>query len=346
MRSLLICAMLAACVLVHPARAAKQQAAAADEPQAREEPPASSRTVVLDPEAPRAAAASASWSVLLPTWLALVGVSVLIGLQLRRRSLATTAEEPAGVSNVYAVLDKAFEDISDDIRTMRRELAALAGMEGRLREALTALGPELAQKMGAILDGRERTQRAVEAREDRSRARAALDERLREPQLARPLTLAVAVDHAIATLEREGVEVDGDFSSYRSLARDVTRLRQAAETTGTNGEQLGASLDRVAQRAAALTEEHRPLLLLDIVDRLARKQSLRSELQALLRALGLEEVPVQIGSLLREVSDLDVVGTEGTGQRPLIDALVLHGYRSTENGVVVRRPRVRVRLQP
>src|SRR5438132_14404601 len=140
MRSLLIGAVLAACVLVHPAGAAK--AAAANEPQAREGPPVSSRTVVLDPEAPRAAAASASWSVLLPTWLALVGVSVLIGLQLRRRSLATTAEEPAGVSNVDAVLDK-FEDISDDIRTMRRELAALAGMEGRLREALTALGPEL-----------------------------------------------------------------------------------------------------------------------------------------------------------------------------------------------------------
>src|SRR5438046_4469534 len=158
MRSLLIGAVLAACVLVHPAGAAK--AAAANEPQAREEPPASSRTVVLDPEAPRAAAASASWSVLLPTWLALVGVSVLIGLQLRRRSLATTAEEPAGVSNVDAVLDK-LEDISDDIRTMRRELAALAGMEGRLREALTALCPELPQTMGAILDGRERTQRAV-----------------------------------------------------------------------------------------------------------------------------------------------------------------------------------------
>src|SRR5437016_9913548 len=101
MRSLLIGSVLAACVLVHPAGAAKQQAAAADEPQAHEEPPVSSRTVVLDPEAPRAAAAGAPWFVLLPAWLALVGVSVLVGLQLRRRSLAIPAEQPAGVSNVY-----------------------------------------------------------------------------------------------------------------------------------------------------------------------------------------------------------------------------------------------------
>jgi hypothetical protein len=67
---------------------------------------------------------------------------------------------------------------------------------------------------------------------------------------------------------------------------------------------------------------------------------------ALVKALGLEEVPIPKGQLRpAELGDYEVVRMSGAGERVRVVGVELSGYRVVKSGRVLRKPKVEVRAE-
>jgi hypothetical protein len=59
----------------------------------------------------------------------------------------------------------------------------------------------------------------------------------------------------------------------------------------------------------------------------------------------LEEVEIATGSVHRDLDEFEVVSAEGRGNRAIISEVLENGYRLTETGTVLKRPKVRVHFE-
>lgn len=120
----------------------------------------------------------------------------------------------------------------------------------------------------------------------------------------------------------------------------------------------GDDLDGAAARAEGkfkeveaaredLERKHKPLCLVDLLEKASGYQGLEESANNLRELLNLEEVPVSVGTEpeAQQMEELDVVARKGHGGRIIISEVLDKGYRLKETGAVVRKPRVVVSLE-
>lgn len=144
------------------------------------------------------------------------------------------------------------------------------------------------------------------------------------------------------------------FAAYTNVVEQAGSLKEKLDsfnitgsTTSVTDHQnlIGEELRSLEKAIKDLSEAHRPVWFVSLMEEARRDRSLEGNINELRSLLGLEEVIVIPGDEVRGLDELDVVGAEGAGSKRVVSELVERGYRERDTGVVICKPKVKVRLQ-
>jgi hypothetical protein len=94
-----------------------------------------------------------------------------------------------------------------------------------------------------------------------------------------------------------------------------------------------------------LKKYHRAGWFIDLLEETRRVPKVSADADRLKDLLGFEDVIVNPGMNIEEFSELEVVKVEGLGRKSVINEVLANGYRSRETGIVIKKPKVKVRLE-
>jgi len=108
---------------------------------------------------------------------------------------------------------------------------------------------------------------------------------------------------------------------------------------------IETELELFEESIESLAKAHRVVWFTSLLEEACRYAVLESQTDALRQLLNLELIEVVPGTTHLELQDFEVVSTDGMGRNSIISEVLENGYRSTESGALVKKPKVRVRLQ-
>jgi hypothetical protein len=203
----------------------------------------------------------------------------------------------------------------------------------------------------------EERQRAEQLRGSKAARRETLHKRLTElGQQSEILQIAMATKELLDQLPENSTEKAPfvrAFAGYLETATKAEHLRlklvgsQATSESQVNDSQneIESEFDSLEQLIEDLNRDHRALWFTSLLEESTRYPTLRSKADDLKRLLKLEEVQIEMGSVPRDLTEFEVVSADGRGKRPIISEVLENGYRLTDTGTVLKRPKVRVHFE-
>ncbi len=121
--------------------------------------------------------------------------------------------------------------------------------------------------------------------------------------------------------------------------RDLQELRMEFEALEATIEDISNAL-----REAEATQKEEDFL--PLIDAIEQYPQLKPHLREFMNLIGIEEIEVPVGKTLGEdVDQYEIWDVEGFGTRQVIVEVVVKGYRKSSTGEIIRKPRVKVRLE-
>ncbi|MEK6409789.1 MAG: hypothetical protein AABN34_22925 [Acidobacteriota bacterium] len=243
----------------------------------------------------------------------------------------------------------------------KQELAnvKLKEIHEELSEIPRAIGriPDLLREVLVKCLGRDRAENDKEingaTKELINGAKTKLDALLDQYHVSQVSTLVRPIIQDLEKASQSWEKFEKDFSPYLHVAKKIEELRGKLDGVESSQQipleeiQAGteAELESLRSDLEALVRNHRPLWFVDLIEEAGRYPSLHEAAESLKEALDLEEIQISLGSELRDIEDVEVVGTEGMGRMALISEVVENGYRQKETGALLRKPKVKVTLE-
>ncbi|HKZ40609.1 MAG TPA: hypothetical protein VJ044_06575 [Candidatus Hodarchaeales archaeon] len=109
-------------------------------------------------------------------------------------------------------------------------------------------------------------------------------------------------------------------------------------------EQLNKRIREIESLGHALTKNHRTVWFTALLDEASRFPSEQEKTLRLKGLLNLEEISLSPGQEIKNPRDVDVIGVEGTGDRTIVKEILQKGYQERTSGLVLKKPKVTVRL--
>jgi hypothetical protein len=199
----------------------------------------------------------------------------------------------------------------------------------------------------------EESRQAEELRQQKIARLGAAQDRLSEALKSDLVRVAGLIHKVIDELmERAETKIDlaDAFGKYLELDRQARELAERTnqfETSELLSQQtdIEREIESFEANLRDLEKEHRAAWFTDLLQETARYPSLHDQANELKQLLKLEEVQVQTGAMPDDLTELDVVSSEGRGSRAVISEVVENGYRLMETGTVLKRPKVRVHFE-
>jgi hypothetical protein len=142
------------------------------------------------------------------------------------------------------------------------------------------------------------------------------------------------------------------FLELIAQAEDVRRKLDDLESHGDQstqlmGEGLESEFKSLEETSAELTKSHRPAWFINLLAESSRHPSLQEKTENLKQLLKLEDICVEPHTELNndELGNMDVKDFVGHGNKPFIDKVLEKGYRVKDSDVIIKKPRVIIRLE-
>jgi hypothetical protein len=200
-------------------------------------------------------------------------------------------------------------------------------------------------------------QRAVGLEKGKVALRSRLQNRLGElAQQSEILQIAMVTKELLDELPENSIEkvhLVKTFTGYlqaATKAKDwqgkLSRTEPAPESQlQGNQNEIESEFESFEQLIEGLNRDHRPVWFTGLLEESGRYPSLQDKANDLKRLLKLEEVQIETGSVPRDLAEFEVVSADGRGKKPIISEVLENGYRLTETGTVLKRPKVRVHFE-
>jgi hypothetical protein len=94
-----------------------------------------------------------------------------------------------------------------------------------------------------------------------------------------------------------------------------------------------------------LEKAHRVVWFTNLLEEVRRHAGLELKADQLRGLLNLELVDVVLGSTPHDLQDFEVVSADGMGRQSVISEVLENGYRLKDGGAIVKKPKVKVRLE-
>lgn len=150
-------------------------------------------------------------------------------------------------------------------------------------------------------------------------------------------------------------QLEKDFLPYLRMIPQVETLRQKLESfDGSSFLALEEKEKEIEEEFEFLETSHKNLSkyhsvawFFDLLAAASQHASLRSETDELKRSLGLEDVLITPGTEPepQDMDKIEVETTEGYGPKTIISEVLENGYKLRGSGTILKKPRVKVRLE-
>jgi hypothetical protein len=144
-------------------------------------------------------------------------------------------------------------------------------------------------------------------------------------------------------------------SPYLRVASQVEKLKQKLESFEVSSffdldateKEVEGEFGVLEISIKSLSDYHSARWFFDLLAEAAQYPTLRSKMEDLKRLLNLEEVEIIPGTEPepQDMDKIEVEVTEGYGSRTIISEVLENGYRLKESGTILKKPRVKVRLE-
>lgn len=234
-----------------------------------------------------------------------------------------------------------------------------ASMKDSIRSELSFLLQQDEQRKKEDKERREleeTRQHALEVEKSRAAHRENLQKRLGELEQSDILRIATATKGLLAELagaSPDRVGLAKNFSDYTQAATRAENLRadfarfESVSTASPTGapEDIDIKFNSFERSIEDLDKAHREVWFTGLLEEASRYPILQDKVNELKQMLKVEEVEIEAGSMPRDLDDFEVVSADGLGKRPIITEVLENGYRLTDTGTVLKRPKVRVHFE-
>jgi hypothetical protein len=275
--------------------------------------------------------------------------------------LTATPSTPLGVNgcmNTLTQLEASMAQIQEELSEVRQTCVDVSDRLNLFSDSLKAV------LVNVLREEKQKERESEEQRQLEEQEQREQQVRLRHEEIVRGarehfenltkeaeiLQIATATRDLLQELSDTQPDLGKNFPDYVVAADKAEALERAfadpnllSSTNG--GERLEAEITALAELVSDLAHCHRPAWFTSLLDQASKHPQLQLKADELRSLLKLEEVWVEPGSAPADLSEMDVVDSNGLGKTPVISEVLEHGYRLSDTGVVVRRPKVRVRFE-
>jgi hypothetical protein len=168
-------------------------------------------------------------------------------------------------------------------------------------------------------------------------------------------TLARHMTNELKTASNGSLQFEKGLPPYLQLASKVEEVKKKLESIDGSShlalqeanKQMRDEFELLEKLYESLSRYHNETLFIDLLEEAARHPNLFTRTEDLKKLLDLEEVKITPGTEPdpQILDEIEVEATEGYGTRTIISEVLENGYRLKESGTILKKPRVKVRLE-